>query len=643
MKKVKMQSFDVIGSNVNKIAQLFPSCVTERLGKDGKPELAIDFEKLQAELSNDIIAEGEERYQFTWPEKRKTINIINQPTSKTLRPFKGESKDFDKTKNIFIEGDNMDVLKVLQETYLNKVKLVYMDPPYNAGQDLLYKNKYEMTEDEFKLANFDIDEDGYILSLNSNTNGRYHTDWINMMYSRIKLARNLLKNDGCIVLAIDDNELINLSKICDEIFGERNRIGIITVVHKPEGRNQERWFATSNEFALFYAKDINNFDLEPAIIDKDILSEYEYCDDKGQYKLISYIAKNHGREGYDKNLRVNSPNRYYPLYVSPDLKSISLNKLEGYTVVYPNTKTQERTWKYILTSFEQKLKQGEFVALKENGEIKIYEKYRIDNGQLIKTHWIDKRYNAMVYGTKVLDDLMKVKTFDFPKSIYLMEDIIRLTTKNNDIIFDIFSGSATTVHACFNSNIIDGYERRFVSIQLPVKCDEKSVAFINGYTTITSISKERIRRAGKKVKEEVGKKADKLDIGFRVLKLDSSNMEDVYYTPSGFAVDNLFSENIKADRTSEDLLFQVMLSYGIELSAKIETQQINGKTVHFVDDNFLIACFDKDVNESTITEIAKLKPIYFVMRDASADSDNVIDNFEQIFRHYSPETKRQII
>ncbi len=639
MDKLKMQSHDIIGSNIEKIAKLFPNCVTEVLdNQSGGVKLGVDFEKLKAELSLDIIAEGEERYQFTWPDKRRCIISSNLPISKTLRPCRYDSVDFNNTKNLYVEGDNLDVLKLLQETYLNKVKLIYIDPPYNAGADLLYKNNYEISEEEFLLNNHDINEDGSIITYNSDTSGRYHTDWLNMMYSRIKVARNLLSEDGCMVIAIDHNELANIIKVGDEIFSEKNRIGIVTVVHKPEGRNMDRYFATSNEFAIFYAKNLPMFDFEEVLIDEEYAAQYKYTDEKGKYRENEYIRLGGG----DQNLRKNKPHFYYPIYVSPDLKEVTLEKKTDFYEIYPNTKSQERTWKTKKETTLEMIKQNELFALKnDDGEIKVYEKYR--KGQLIKTHWVSKKYNAINSGTKILENLMKVKTFDFPKSLYLMKDIINMTTSKNSIVLDFFSGSATTAHAVMQLNAEDGGNRKFIMVQLPWECDNKSEAYKNGYKSIQDIAKERIRRAGNKIKEEVGLSTQNLDTGFRVLKLDSSNMEDVYYTPQDFSLQSLFNENVKSDRTNEDLLFQVMLDRGIELSARIESKQIAGKEVHFVDDNFLVACFDNNVNETTITEIAKLKPVYFVMRDSSAANDNVIDNFEQIFKHYSPDTNCGII
>ena len=652
MDKLKMQTSNIVDENVGFIESRFPNCIVEARDEDGNLTKMVDFDVLKQELSKVVVDGDKERYQMTWPDKRKAILAANLPISKTLRPCFDKSVEFATTKNIYIEGDNLDVLKLLEETYLNKVKLIYIDPPYNAGADLLYKNNYEMSEEEFKSANFDINEDGYLMTMNSDTNGRYHTDWLNMMYSRIKVARDLLTDDGCMVIAIDANELVNIVKLADEIFSEKNRIGIVTVVHKPEGRNQERYFASSNEFAIFYAKNIDDFDFEKVIIDEEIAKRYDKHDEKGGYTLISFIAKNHGREGFDKNLRENNPKKYFPIYVSQDLLIITLDKTDGYYEIYPNTKTQERTWKYIKETCIEKINNNELVALKDpDGNVQLFEKYREDKGQLIKTHWIDKKYNAMVYGTKLLDELMKTKTFDFPKSLYLMEDIVNLTTKKDSLILDFFSGSSTTAHAVMQLNAKDGGNRRFIMIQLPWKCNEDSEAYKSGYFTIPEIAEERIRRAGARIKEEVGLMAQNLDTGFRVFKLDSSNMKDTYYKPSEYDMSLLDSldENIKPDRTPEDLLFQVMLDLGLMLDSKIESKVVNGKKVFIVGEYNekvapdLICCFDSDVDNDTVKEIAQLKPRYAVFRDSSMSSDSVAVNFDQIFETYSPSTTRKVL
>jgi len=644
IEKLNMMSGDTVQENIEYIAEKFPNALKE-VKEDGKLVKKIDFDVLKQELSNVVIDEKQERYQMTWPDKKNSIVIANSRISKTLRPVTNESLNFEDTKNLYIEGDNLDVLKILRETYLNKAKLIYIDPPYNAGTDILYKNNYEMNKEDFQKANNDIDEDGYILTLNSPSYGRFHTNWMNMMYPRIKVAKDLISNDGCIVISIDHNELVNIVKICDEIFGENNRVGIVTIVHKPEGRNQEKYFATSNEFALFYAKDKSNFVFESTILDENLLKEYNFEDEKGKYKLISAIAKNHGREGYDKNLRINNPKNYYPIYVSPDCQDITLEAKPGYISAYPVTGTQERTWRYIVPSFLQKIRENEFVAKIENGSAKIYEKYRVDKGQLIKTHWVDKKYNAMVYGTKLLDKLMGVKTFDFPKSLYFMEDILKLTTRKDSLIIDFFSGSATTAHAVMNLNKNDCGNRRYIMIQLPYPSDEKTEAFKNGFLTIPAIAKERIRRAGKEIKVESTILGQNLDTGFRVLKVDGSNLNDVYYNPNQLnqnILDQLV-DNVKKDRTPIDLLFQVMLELGIELSAKIEEKELFGKKYFVVNENDIVACFDDGINDEVVKELAKIHSIYAVFKDSAFESDSANINCEQIFKSISPSTTIKVI
>ena len=458
-----------------------------------------------------------------------------------------------------------------------------------------------------------------------------------MMYSRIKLAKNLLTNDGVIVLSIDDSELINLTKICDEIFGDNNRIGIVTVVHKPEGRNQAKYFATSNEYALFYCKNQNEFEFESVILDQEMLKDYDSSDERGSYKLISAIAKNHGREGYDKNLKINNPKNFYPIYVSNDLKEISLeDEFKNGYVAYPITSTQERTWRYIKESMKQKILDGEFVAQIEKRKVKIYEKYRVDKGQLIKTHWIDKKYNANTSGTKILDDLMKVKTFDFPKSLYLMYDILKLCTKNNDIVLDLFSGSATTAHAIMQLNAHDGGNRQFVLVQIPEVVNETTSAYKNGYKTICDIGEERIRRAGKKIKEETN--AD-IDYGFRVYKVDSTNMKDVYYTANDLEQGNLaeFESNIKEDRTTDDLLTQVILDLGLSLDLKIEEKMIGKNKVYYVAGNSLIACFDDSIDIDIVDKICECEPYKVVFKDSAFKTDNDKINLEERFKKLLPQ------
>lgn len=638
-----MQSHDVIGSNLQKIAKLFPNCVTERKDKDGKLVFAIDFEKLQAELSNEIIAEGEERYQFTWPDKRAAVRLANTPTTMTLRPCREESVDFDNTQNLYIEGDNLDVLKVLRETYLGKVKMIYIDPPYNTGNDFVYNDDFAQGKAEFEAQSGLFDEEGNQtidpMQRNTESNGRFHTDWLNMIYPRLKVARDLLAEDGVIFISIDDNEVENLKKVCDEVFGEHNFISLITWVSKSGGSADEKNIINATEYIIVYAKNISLISLGKAPIateDDKYNLEDEYVKERGRYilkKLDYRMTSAH----YTESLN-------YPI-TDPDGNDL-----------WPGGKTYRQdggwNWRWSKSKVDWGIK-NKFLEFKKgsNGWTLNSKQYQfVDN----KGETIDRRiaYRNIILssefnttqGSRMVADFFGGKIFEYAKSIGLLDRLIKISNATeSDLILDFFSGSATTAHAVMKLNAEDGGNRKFIMVQLPEKTDEKSEAYKAGYKNICEIGKDRIRRAGKKIKEEAGLTAQNLDTGFRVLKLDSSNMEDVYYTPKEFSMGSLFNENVKIDRTNEDLLFQVMLDLGIELSAKIESRQMAGKTVHFVDVNYLIACFDSDVNETAITEIAKLQPIYFVMRDASAANDNVIDNFEQIFKHYSPETVCRII
>lgn len=627
-----MQSHDVTGSNINKIARLFPNCVTERLGKNGKPELAIDFEKLEAELSNDILAEGEERYQFTWPDKRAANRLANTPTTMTLRPCREESVDFDNTQNLYIEGDNLDVLKVLRETYLGKVKMIYIDPPYNTGNDFVYNDEFAQGKSEFEQNSGLFDEEGNQtidpMQRNTESNGRFHTDWLNMIYPRLKVARDLLTYDGVIFISIGEEEIHNLKKICDEVFGSSNF------------RNS---FITRR-----YDKNLNRQFMENGLQTFNIGFEYILCYSKKAFTftpIFRQASEERQSSGYWKGFWNDADRptmRYDILGFTPESgqwkwkKDVAFEAIENYKVYvdqYSKTLTLEEYWAHTG-------KTKKFIRRNPNGRGKNagVENWIAPSDTVLRnTNWLD------LLSSK--SDVTTQDLFNFPKNIDVIKLVLETGTNKDSIILDFFSGSATTAHAVMKLNAEGGGNRKFIMVQLPELTDEKSEAYKAGYKNICEIGKERIRRAGKKIKEENADKEgiDKLDTGFRVLKLDSSNMEDVYYTPQEFDEQSLFNENVKPDRSSEDLLFQVMLDLGIELSAKIETRQMAGKNVHFVDGNYLIACFDKDVNESAITEIARLKPVYFVMRDASAANDNVIDNFEQIFRHYSPDTNCRIL
>lgn len=676
MDKMKMQSHDVVGSNIDKIARLFPNCVTERLGKDGKPELAIDFEKLQAELSNDILADGEERYQFTWPDKRAANRLANTPTTMTLRPCREESVDFDNTQNLYIEGDNLDVLKVLRETYLGKVKMIYIDPPYNTGNDFVYNDDFAQGKSDFEQSSGLFDEEGNQtidpMQRNTESNGRFHTDWLNMIYPRLKVARDLLSEDGVIFISIDENELVNLKKVCDEVFGEVN---FITEIIWSAGRkNDSKYISVSHEYIVCYFRNAECIKQQKIIWREkkrgleDIYAAYEvlkkkYGDnieeiEKGLKLWYKHLADGHPAKDHKHYSCVDERGVFFPADISwPGGGG------PKYEVLHPIThkpvSIPSRGWLFSEHRMKEMIEQG-FVCFGRNE----------NSVPTLKSYLKDREY-AVPYSvfyqdgrasSKRLATLMGGKVFENPKDEEVVQRIIEFCgTSEGDIVLDFFSGSGTTAHSVFLANASKNVNRHFILVQLNEDIDpkktksekSKKVAMsaiklldsLHKPHNICEIGKERIRRAGKKIKEENADKESiqKLDIGFRVLKLDSSNMEDVYYTPQEFSIQDMFADNIKSDRTSEDLLFQVMLDLGIELSAKIETQQIAGKHVHLVDDNYLVACFDTDVNESTIMEIAKLKPVYFVMRDASAANDNVIDNFEQIFRHYSPGTTCRIL
>lgn len=654
MDKLKMQSHDVTGSNINKIARLFPNCVTERLGKNGKPELAIDFEKLEAELSNNILAEGEERYQFTWPDKRAANRLANTPTTMTLRPCREESVDFDNTQNLYIEGDNLDVLKVLRETYFGKVKMIYIDPPYNTGNDFVYNDEFAQGKSEFEQNSGLFDEEGNQtidpMLRNTESNGRFHTDWLNMIYPRLKVARDLLAEDGAVLIHIDEHEVATLEIIAKEIFGPHNYLGTI-VWDKRNPKGVVTGIAYQHESILAFCKNVSVFALNTPFkrekenartmiqVVKDLIKKYGKVTEKVRLEYKNWI-KGHKSELSGGELAYSLVDHngliYQPVSMAaPDRPETRSHRPLLHPIIGKPCPVPAKGWRFTDVKMDEILSQNK-IEFGKDETTQPRQKYFLHEN-------MEEAISSLLYfgGS---DNAMGLP-FDNPKPLYVAKRLINSIAKGSDTILDFFSGSASTAHAVMKLNAEDGGNRKFIMVQLPELSDEKSEAYKAGYKNICEIGKERIRRAGKKIKEENADKEgiDKLDTGFRVLKLDSSNMEDVYYTPQEFDEQSLFNENVKPDRSSEDLLFQVMLDLGIELSAKIETRQMAGKNVHFVDGNYLIACFDKDVNESAITEIARLKPVYFVMRDASAANDNVIDNFEQIFRHYSPDTNCRIL
>lgn len=654
MDKLRMKSVDAAEDNVAKIAALFPQCVTERLNKDGKPELAIDFDKLRAELSKDVLDEGEERYQFTWPDKRAASRLANEPTDKTLRPDIEASVDFWNTENLYIEGDNLDVLKVLRETYLGRVKMIYIDPPYNTGNDFVYNDDFAQGKEEFEQSSGLFDEDGNQvldpMQRNTESNGRFHTDWLNMIYPRLKVARDLLSDEGVVFISIDNHEVDNLRKLTDEIYGQDNCIGVIANINNPKGRSDDKHIATAHEYILCYAKNIEMlswFGFEPG---EEIIKRYNKIDRDGRrFRDIDL------RKTGENDLREDRPNLFYYFIYNQSTEEFypSRDKVldDNCILIYPVREDgKEGNWRWGIESSKKQISELYPKFMPTRKIWGIMQKDYLDGRNLVKptSSWTFKDVNSE-RGTEEFVSLgFDKRIFPKPKPIGTIGRLLKLSTphlSSEDIILDFFSGSATTAHAVMKLNSEDGGKRKFIMVQLQEVTDEKSEARKAGYETICQIGEERIRRAGKKVKEEAGLQGQGLDIGFRVLKLDSSNMEDVFYTPEDFDAKNIFTtvDNVKPDRTPLDLLFQVLPELDIELSAKIEEKEVNGKKVFFVDGNYLIATFDTDVNESTVTEIAKMKPQYFVMRDASAANDNVLDNFEQIFRHYSPDTVRKIL
>ena len=623
MEKLNIITAEMAEKNIEILGQMFPNCLTEKKNDEGKIVKAIDFDKLRQELADSVVDGPEERYQFTWPDKRNAIRLANAPTTKTLRPCREESVDFDNTQNLYIEGDNLDVLKILRENYLGKIKMIYIDPPYNTGKDFVYNDDFTQTLSEYALGSGQLDADGNRLVLNTDSNGRFHTDWLNMIYPRLKVARDILSNDGVIFISIDDNEVENLRKICDEIYGESNFIAQIAWKRKKEISNDSKNVAIQGEYILCYGKNETTLLLEP-------LSE-------------EYISKSY-----------NDPTEEFPLGKWRPVPLTVSKGLSGggytYSVTTPSGVTHTRLWAWPENSYKRLLAEGKVYFGKDKSGVPQRVMYLSESkGQPVSNYWDDVATNKE--GKKDILSLFGENAFDTPKPINLIHKMMQVSMMKNDIILDFFSGSSTTAHAVMKLNAKDSGNRKFIMVQLPEMTDEKSEAYKAGYKNICEIGKERIRRAGKKVKEEAGLHAQSLDVGFRVLKLDSANEKDVKRTPSDIPVEQgLFDamlddmvENIKEDRTPEDLLFQVLPMCNLPLSCKIETKEIDGKCVFIVEDGYLIACFDNNINETVITEIAKMKPYYFVMRDSSLATDNVADNFDQIFNAYSKDTIRRIL
>lgn len=665
MEHLNMQSMDKVAANVAKIRELFPNCVTERINNEGKLEHAIDFDMLKQELSDHVVDGLQERYQFTWPDKRKAILAANAPINKTLRPCREESVDFDNTENLYIEGDNLEVLKLLQETYLGKVKMIYIDPPYNTGNDFIYRDEFKQNASEYKDNSGQYDEEGNQMVTNTESNGRFHTDWLNMIYPRLKLAKDLLSDDGVIFISIDDNEVDNLRKICDEIFGESNFIA--HMVHKNNSmKNQSKYVGVSTEYILIYSKSYEVLSLKQPNWRaskkgaKDVnlmytkLKKQGLCLDEIRENIMEMYSK-------PKYSHLSRWNKVDEIGVFKDADLSRDNGPKDYTIINPNTGKPcvipSRGWG---KSYEEllRLQANDLIWYGDEDTPPGQKSYLTEESESVFDNFI---FADTATDKKLIISMFEREVFEFPKSLDMLMQIISLCTNRNDIIMDFFSGSATTAHALMNLNFNDKEKRKFIMVQLPElinpervtsekskKVAKNAIAFLNSINkphNICEIGKERIRRAGQKIKEENPLTTQDLDIGFRVLKCDSSNMEDVYFTPKEYMdkQQSLFIDNIKKDRSDEDLLFDAMLKLDTPLSSKIEKITIAGKTVYNVAQGHLMACFDKNVTDEVITAIAKEMPSYFVMRDSSQADDSVAINFEQIFNTYSPQTVRRVL
>ena len=684
MDKLRMQTANKADENFRKLAVMFPNAVTETINENGEVVRAIDKDVLMQEISCTVVDGNEERYQFTWPDKKKSVLLANAPINKTLRPVREDetvptgadsegkpycstgSVDFDTTENLYIEGDNLEVLKLLQETYLGKIKMIYIDPPYNTGSDFVYEDDFAQSTDEYLANSGQFDEDGNRMVQNTESNGRFHTDWLNMIYPRLRLAKDLLSDDGVIFISIDENEIGNIIKLGCEVFGEANHLGEIIVKSNPRGSMSTAEIASLHEYLVIFSKNRLECKIIGHLLTEDMSSEYKFSDAEGNYRLLGLRM----RGGFWR--RSDRPKLYYPIYINPKTGLISLEKSDEYCEealpIQPST-MEDGTWRWS----KEKVKAEGYLLLGKpitrNGETcwDVYQKDYLNKGDKerrtkARSIWDEPEINYQNGTVEIKNLFSKGGIFDYSKPVFLLMRIFEmLDLKDEDVILDFFSGSATTAHAVIKYNCETNKLCKFIMVQLPEVTDEKSEAYKVGYKTICEIGKERIRRAGQKIRnEQLGIRNDadnsslltpnsSLDIGFRVLKCDTSNMKEVYYNPAEYEA-SLFSsleDNIKEDRTSEDLLFQVMLDLGILLSSKIQvrSEKVGMRSYSYfdVEDGYLIACFDKNIDEEVITAIAKQKPYYFVMRDSSMANDSVATNFDQIFATYSPDTVRKVL
>lgn len=622
MNKLDMQSIDIVDENIEKISELFPNVIVE--SANGK---TIDFDLLKQELSKEIVDGVKEKYQLTWPGKKEAIVNANTPSKNTLRPIKEKSVDFDNTKNIYIEGDNLEVLKILQESYLNKIKCIYIDPPYNTGSDFIYNDKFSKSENEELIESGQIDEDGNRMISNNQSNGKFHSDWLSMMFSRLKLARNLLSKDGLIFVSIDDNEQANLKKVCDEIFGEKNFIGIFCINSTPNARDYGH-IGKMHEYALFYAKNID-FAKSNMIPEED--KKFTYSDEIGGFNIHPLYNSN---EAFTP---ANRPNLYYPFYVNPNSKTkdgfyeIGLENRTGWIEVYPPKSVKngvQFVWRWGKEEKSRANLNKEIVGYKVDNEFKIVQKMR-NSAKLIRSFLYDGGYTSRK-GTAEVEEIIGSKIFSFPKPVELIKLFLKSGSNEDSIVLDFFSGSGTTAQAVMELNNEDNGNRRFILVQLPEKIDKKE------FKTICDLGQERIRRVANKLKQS---NSQCKDLGFRVYKTDSSNMKDIFYKPNDLEQSQLrlFESNIKEDRTTDDLLTQVILDLGLTLDLDIEERMIGDNKVYYVAGNSLVACFDDNIDINIVDKICECEPYKVVFKDSAFKYDNDKINLEERFKKLLPQ------
>lgn len=629
MNKLDLQTLNITDVNIQKIANIFPGCVTET--GDGSTQL-VNFAMLKQELGDYIVEDNKERYQLTWPGKAESLVTAYTPINKTLRANREESKDFDNTENLYIEGDNLEALKLLQETYLGKVKMIYIDPPYNTGKDFVYKDNFTKYKAKYDEESGNVNEEGGRLVSNLDSNGRYHSDWLSMMYSRLKLARNLLTEDGVIVISIGDDEIDNLRKICSEIYGDLNFVSQLVWNCSTGGGIRPKHFSVTHEYILIYSKSINSLDRLNAPLPPDAVKQYKLKDSQGLYRNKDFVFKN-SSTNINQKYEISCPNgdivRPKEGYIYRFIKETFSKALSDDMVVFKETNKgpltnvdgSQASWNIYIKKYLGDGKGAPITSLPRD-IVKIY-----NNGTSLVQNLFDNK--------RVFDNVKSVELIKYLTEIFMEE--------KKGVILDFFSGSATTAHAVMQLNAEDNGNRKFIMAQIPEETDEKSEAYKAGYKNIAEIGKERIRRAGEKIKEDNIDKEDidDLDVGFRVLKIDSSNMKDVYFSPDNTSQDDMIdlASNIKDNRTDEDLLFMVLLDWGIDLSVKIERREVAGETVYFADDNFLAACFEDNLDEDFIKALAAESPLKVVLRDSGFASSSVKINAGQIFKQADIEVK----